>query len=89
MILNDLEKKDLENLKLHPWFKILEKIEREKRVELWEYLITLDLTKEENIKMITNYKIYAEARQDFLDNVSNHLAKDYWVDKDYDDEDDF
>lgn len=66
MKLTKEEINQLKELRQHPWFKILERIEEEERRKLWEMLITAKLDDEEQMKILRENQIYAKARKDFL-----------------------
>lgn len=75
MILNEEQKRDLENLKNTPWYKVLLEIEKEARNELFARLSEYDLDNQENIQNIKEWQIYANARKDFIQNIEWHLKK--------------
>lgn len=77
MILNEQEKKDLEEMKNSRGWQILEKIEKEARQLLWEELMKFNTTNQDDLDKIQKYQIYAEARQDFFKNTENHLKRIY------------
>jgi len=71
------EKELLKELKNHPWFKILEKIEDEAINNLWKFLLNSDLNNEKDIEVIKKNQIYVKARRDFMKNIDNHLKEIY------------
>ena len=73
MILTEEEKRELKQLQNHPWFKVLQKIEKEASSILFERLATFNLENEENLKEIKKRQIYQKARKDFLFDVESHL----------------
>lgn len=75
MILNEEQKRDLENLKNTPWYKVLLEIEKEARNELFARLSEYDLDNQDNIQNIKEWQIYANARKDFIQNIEGHLKK--------------
>ena len=87
MQLTPEQKSDLEQLKKHAWFKVLQLIEKEANYELFERLATFDIDDEENKKIIKRYQTYQTARNDFFQNIDNHLRevfvnKIHWIDYD-------
>lgn len=85
MKLSKDQKEELRALKNHPWFKILELIEKEAKNDLWELLLKADLTKEDQLEVLKKNQLYMKAREDFLQNIDRHLQESYsptfWFDK--------
>lgn len=77
MELTKEQKRDLQNLKIHPWYKILEMIEEDTANELGKMLLKDDLTNEDNLNKIKRAQIYMTARGDFLRNTEKHLREMY------------
>lgn len=75
MILTEDEKSQLKQLQNHPWFKVLEKIEKEARDILFSQLSVLNLEDKNNLEIIKRHQIYQKARTDFLFNVRTHLIE--------------
>lgn len=67
--LSDVEKKHLSKLKIHPGFKVIQKIEKDQRDQLWNMLIRLDIDNEESRKIIKRAQYYAQGREDFLKGI--------------------
>ena len=75
MILTEEQKRDLENLKNSPWYKVLKEIEKEANDELFSRLATFNLDDEKDIETIKKYQIYQRARNDFFQNIDWYLKK--------------
>lgn len=75
MILNEDDKRQLKELKKHPWFKILERLEQEASNILFKHLSNFDLSNPESIKIIQKEQIYQKARNDFIYNTEDHLKE--------------
>ena len=75
MILTEEEKRQLKELQNHPWFKVLQKIEKEASNILFSKLSVLNLENPDNLKQIKEWQIYQKARNYFLFNVKSHLVE--------------
>lgn len=72
MKLTKEDKEHLQSLIKHPWFRIVEAMEEEARVNLWvtaSDLMCSNKPMEDIIKEVEKLKIYHQARQDFLNNI--------------------
>jgi len=56
----------LKEVKLHRWFKILEKVADDMEVRLWKSLLGVDLTDNKTLEILWQNQIYIRAIQDFL-----------------------
>ena len=85
MKLDKDQKEDLKSLKNHPWFKVLELIEKQAKNDLWELLLKADLTKDDQLEVLKKNQLYMKAREDFLQNIDRHIQESYsptfWFDK--------
>lgn len=77
MKLTKEQKETLQSLKKHPWYAVLELIEEQRLQELWIQLLNMDLTDSKNIERMQKEQIYAQARRDFLLNVTSHTTDNY------------
>lgn len=77
MKLNKEQKLQLQELKNHPWYKILEMIEKEATGNLWELLLTANLEDEKNLEIIKKNQQYMKARRDFFHNIETHIKEIY------------
>ena len=65
---------DLKALEIMPWFKVLQEIEQEERIKLWELMMSWDLNDENQLKVIRENQIYVKARKDFLNTYKRHTG---------------
>lgn len=65
---------DLKALETMPWFKVLQEIEQEERVKLWEMMMSWDLSDEAQLKVIRENQIYVKARRDFLNTYKRYTG---------------
>lgn len=77
MKLTPEQKETLKSLTKHPWFAILEKLEEEALNNLGRQMFKLNLEDEKQKELFKNFKIYAEARQDFLDWIKKQTLEVY------------
>lgn len=71
------EIESLKSLKNHPWYKVLEKIEFQATVDLWNLLLKGNLNDEKQIEIIKTNQLYHKARQWFFENVEKHIIEIY------------
>ena len=71
------EIESLKSFKNHPWYKILEKIENKASIDLWNLLLSWDLTDEKILDVIKKNQVYHKARKDFFENVESHIKEIY------------
>lgn len=67
----------LKSLKDYPWYKVLEKIERQASIDLWQLLLKWDLNDEKILEVIKRNQLYAKARTDFFENIETHIREIY------------
>ena len=77
------QKVSLQQLKKHEWYNVLKTIEDEAKRELWEFLLTSDLTDPKHIEMITKNQLYIKARTEknniaIPDLIRCHLSTSRW-----------
>jgi len=71
------QKEALKSLVNHPWFTVVEQLEEEARIELWQWVLSADLTNKDHLKVIKENQTYVKARKDFLQNIKKHTAEIY------------
>lgn len=81
MQLNTEDKENLKNLKSHPGWKVLLKVQEEADIKLFKDLSDWDLSNEKNIETLKEWQIYKNARNDFFKDTEKHL-RDIYVHKD-------
>lgn len=67
----------LKSLVKHPGFAVVEQLEEQARIKLWQWILDVDLTDEKNLKIIKENQVYTKARADFLQNIKKHTAEIY------------
>jgi len=77
MKLTNTEKDDLDSLKNHPWYKVLQTIEKEANDELFLRLSTFDIDNEKDRLEIKKWQIYQRARNDFFNNIEAYTREIY------------
>jgi hypothetical protein len=77
MQLNTEDKENLKNLKSHPGWKVLLKVQEEADIKLFKDLSEWDLTNEKNIETLKERQIFKNARNDFFKDTEKHLRKIY------------
>lgn len=65
---------DLKALEQMPWFKVLVEIEKEARIKLWNDFLDMDLSNEDNLKILRENQIYIKARKDFLNTYKRYTG---------------
>jgi len=63
------QKSLIQALVKHPWFAIVEELEKQESIRLGQSLIHADLSDEKQLKILRENQIYAKARRDFLENI--------------------
>lgn len=74
------DKEALKSILNHPWFKVIEKLEEEARINLWvtaSTLMTSDKTIEEIKPELERLRIYLQARTDFIANIKANSSEIY------------
>lgn len=71
------QKESLKSLVNHPWWDVVEKIEEEARIVLWNQLMEADLDDEKQRNILRENQIYVKARKDFLQNIRNNTTEVY------------
>lgn len=77
MQLNKEDKENLNNLKSHPGWKVLLKVQEECDNTLFKKLSEWDLSVEKNIETLKEWQIYKNARNDFFKDTEKHLREIY------------
>jgi hypothetical protein len=77
MQLNTEDKENLKNLKSHPGWKVLLKVQEEADIKLFKDLAERDLTNEKNIETIKEWQIFKNARNEFFKDTEKHLRTIY------------
>lgn len=67
----------LKSLVKHPGFAVVEQLEKDARIQLWQWILDVDLTDEKNLRIIKENQTYTKARSDFLQNIKKHTAEIY------------